>query len=165
MHWTYDTYALARSTAAAVLKNGGDSWFFLTVDYAFGAALERDATDVIKAGGGKVIGTAKHPLSAPDFGSLALQAQASKAKVVALANGGQDTVNALKQTAEFGVGKGGQKVVALLTFLSDVKAMGLPLAQGLYLTEAFYWDQNDQTRAWAQRFQKRNGAMPTMTQA
>lgn len=166
VHWTYDTYALARSTAAAVLKNGGDSWYFLTVDYAFGQALERDATDVIKAGGGKVLGTAKHPLSAPDFSSLVLQAQGSKAKVVALANGGADTVNSLKQTAEFGVGRNGQqKVVALLTFLSDVKAMGLPLAQGLYLTEAFYWDQNDKTREWAQRFFKRNGAMPTMTQA
>lgn len=164
-HWTYDTYALARSTATAVLKNGGDTWFFLTVDYAFGQALERDATEVIKAGGGKVVGGVKHPLSAPDFSSLVLQAQTSKARVVALANGGGDTVNALKQTAEFGVGKNGQKVAALLTFLSDVKAMGLPLAQGLYLTEAFYWDQNDKTREWSQRFFKRNGAMPTMTQA
>lgn len=164
-HWTYDTYALARSTATAVLKNGGDTWFFLTVDYAFGQALERDATEVIKAGGGKVVGGVKHPLSAPDFSSLVLQAQTSKAKVVALANGGGDTVNALKQAAEFGVGRGGQKVAALLTFLSDVKAMGLPLAQGLYLTEAFYWDQNDKTRDWSQRFYKRNGAMPTMTQA
>lgn len=164
-HWTYDTYALARSTATAVLKNGGDTWFFLTVDYAFGQALERDATEVIKAGGGKVVGGVKHHLSAPDFSSLVLQAQTSKAKVVALANGGGDTVNALKQAAEFGVGRGGQKVAALLTFLSDVKAMGLPLAQGLYLTEAFYWDQNDKTRDWSQRFYKRNGAMPTMTQA
>jgi len=166
VHWTYDTYALARSTANAVLKHGGDSWYFLTVDYAFGHALERDATEVISAGGGKVLGSSRHPLSASDFSSLVLKAQGSKAKVVALANGGQDTVNSLKQTAEFGVCRNGQqKVVALLTFLSDVKAMGLPLAQGLYLTEAFYWDQNEPTRAWAQRFQKRNGAMPTMTQA
>lgn len=165
VHWTYDTYAMSVGTAAAVVKAGGDTWFFLSADYAFGQALERDATHVIEANGGKVLGSVKHPLSAPDFSSFILQAQASKAKVIGLANGGQDTSNAIRQAAEFGVGKDGQKVAALLAFLSDVKSIGLPLAQGLYLTEAFYWDLNDQTRAWSQRFYKRNGVMPTMTQA
>ena len=165
VHWTYDTYAMSVGTAAAVVKAGGDTWYFLSADYAFGQALERDATQVIEANGGKVLGSAKHPLSAPDFSSFILQAQASKAKVIGLANGGQDTSNAIKQAAEFGVGKDGQKVAALLAFLSDIKSIGLPLAQGLYLTEAFYWDLNDQTRAWSQRFYKRNGVMPTMTQA
>ncbi len=165
VHWTYDTYAMSVGTAAAVVKAGGDTWFFLSADYAFGQALERDATQVIEANGGKVLGSVKHPLSAPDFSSFILQAQASKAKVIGLANGGQDTSNAIRQAAEFGVGKDGQKIAALLAFLSDVKSIGLPLAQGLYLTEAFYWDLNDQTRAWSQRFYKRNGVMPTMTQA
>ncbi len=165
VHWTYDTYAMSVGTAAAVVKAGGDTWYFLSADYAFGQALERDATQVIEANGGKVLGSAKHPLSAPDFSSFILQAQASKAKVIGLANGGQDTSNSIKQAAEFGVGKDGQKVAALLAFLSDIKSIGLPLAQGLYLTEAFYWDLNDQTRAWSQRFYKRNGVMPTMTQA
>ena len=165
VHWTYDTYAMSVGTAAAVVKAGGDTWYFLSADYAFGQALERDATQVIEANGGKVLGSAKHPLSAPDFSSFILQAQASKAKVIGLANGGQDTSNAIKQAAEFGVGKDGQKVAALLAFLSDIKSIGLPLAQGLYLTEAFYWDLNDQTRAWSERFYKRNGVMPTMTQA
>ena len=165
VHWTYDTYAMAVGTAAAVVKSGGDSWYFLSADYAFGQALERDATQVIEANGGKVLGSAKHPLSAPDFSSFILQAQASKAKVIGLANGGADTSNSIKQAAEFGVGKSGQKVAALLAFLSDIKAIGLPLAQGLYLTEAFYWDLNDKTRDWSQRFYKRNGVMPTMTQA
>lgn len=165
VHWTYDTYAMSVGTAAAVVKAGGDTWYFLSADYAFGQALERDATQVIEANGGKVLGSAKHPLSAPDFSSFILQAQASKSKVIGLANGGQDTSNAIKQAAEFGVGKDGQKVAALLAFLSDIKSIGLPLAQGLYLTEAFYWDLNDQTRAWSQRFYKRNGVMPTMTQA
>lgn len=165
VHWTYDTYAMAVGTAAAVVKSGGDTWYFLSADYAFGQALERDATQVIEANGGKVLGSAKHPLSAPDFSSFILQAQASKAKVIGLANGGADTSNSIKQAAEFGVGKSGQKVAALLAFLSDIKAIGLPLAQGLYLTEAFYWDLNDKTRDWSQRFYKRNGVMPTMTQA
>ncbi|NDY84352.1 ABC transporter substrate-binding protein [Orrella sp. NBD-18] len=164
-HWTYDTYAMSVGTAAAVVKSGGDTWYFLSADYAFGQALERDATQVIEANGGKVLGSAKHPLSAPDFSSFILQAQSSKAKVIGLANGGQDTSNAIKQAAEFGVGKSGQKVAALLAFLSDIKSIGLPLAQGLYLTEAFYWDLNDKTREWSQRFYKRNGVMPTMTQA
>jgi branched-chain amino acid transport system substrate-binding protein len=165
VHWTYDTYAMSVGTAAAVVKAGGDTWYFLSADYAFGQALERDATQVIEANGGKVLGAAKHPLSAPDFSSFILQAQASKAKVIGLANGGQDTSNSIKQAAEFGVGKDGQKVAALLAFLSDIKSIGLPLAQGLYLTEAFYWDLNEQTRAWSERFYKRNGVMPTMTQA
>jgi branched-chain amino acid transport system substrate-binding protein len=165
VHWTYDTYALARSTGAAVVKAGGDSWYFLSADYAFGQALERDATNVIKEGGGKVVGSSRHPLSAADFSSFLLQAQGSKAKVIGLANGGQDTVNSVKQAAEFGIVKSGQKMAALLMFLTDVKSIGLPLAQGLMLTEAFYWDQTDQTRQWSQRFQKRTGVMPTMTQA
>ena len=164
-HWTYDTYAMSVGTAAAVVKAGGDTWYFLSADYAFGQALERDATQVIVANGGKVLGSSKHPLSAPDFSSFILQAQASKAKVIGLANGGQDTSNSIKQAAEFGVGKDGQKVAALLAFLSDIKSIGLQLAQGLYLTEAFYWDLNDKTRDWSQRFYKRNGVMPTMTQA
>ncbi|NYT62655.1 ABC transporter substrate-binding protein [Alcaligenaceae bacterium] len=164
-HWTYDTYSTARGTGAAVMKEGGDTWHFITVDYAFGKALERDATEVIKELGGKVLGTSTHPLGAPDFSSYLLQAQSSKAKVIGLANGGNDTVTTLKQAAEFGLGKGEQKMAAFITFLTDIKAIGLPTAQGLYLTEAFYWDQNDQTRAWSQRFHQRNGTMPTMTQA
>lgn len=165
VHWTYDTYALARSTGAAVVKGGGDSWFFLSADYAFGQALEKDTTDVIQALGGKVLGSARHPLGTADFASFLVQAQASKAKVVGLANGGQDTINSIKQAGQFGVVRGGQQIAALLAFLTDVKAIGLPLAQGLLLTEAFYWDQNDDTRAWSQRFHQRNNRMPTMTQA
>jgi len=165
VHWTYDTYALARSTGAAVVKAGGDSWYFLSADYAFGQALEKDTSDVVRELGGKVVGGARHPVGTADFGSFVLQAQASKAKVVGLANGGQDTINSIKQAGQFGLGKGGQKIAALLAFLTDVKAIGLPLAQGLMLTEAFYWDQTDATREWSQRFHKRNGAMPTMTQA
>lgn len=165
IHWTYDTYALARGTGAAVMKQGGDSWYFITVDYAFGKALERDTTEVIKEMGGTVIGTSTHALGAPDFSSNLLQAQSSKAKVIAIANGGNDAITTIKQASEFGIGRGGQKIASLLTFLTDIKSIGLPIAQGLYLTEAFYWDQNDKTREWSQRFYKRNGAMPTMTQA
>ncbi len=165
VHWTYDTYALARGTGAAVMKQGGDSWYFITVDYAFGKALERDTTEVIEEMGGKVLGTSIHPLGAPDFSSNLLQAQSSKAKVVAIANGGNDAITTIKQASEFGLGRGGQKIASLLTFLTDIKSIGLPIAQGLYLTESFYWDQNDKTREWSQRFYKRNGTMPTMTQA
>lgn len=165
VHWTYDTYALAVGTAAAVVKSGGKSWFFLSADYAFGQALQRDATQVIESNGGKVVGAVAHPLNAPDFSSFILQAQASNADVIGLANGGNDTTNSVKQAAEFGVTKSRQKVAALLAFLSDIKAMGLPLAQGLYLTEAFYWDQTPETRAWSERFYKRNGVMPTMNHA
>lgn len=165
VHWTYDTYALARSTGSAIVKSGGDSWYFLTADYAFGQALEKDTSDVIQELGGKVLGRAKHPIGASDFASEISQAQSSKAKVIGLANGGQDTINVIKQAGQFSVTQSGQKVAALLAFLTDVKAIGLPLAQRLMLTEAFYWDQNDATRAWSQRFFQRNGAMPTMTQA
>jgi branched-chain amino acid transport system substrate-binding protein len=158
---------LAHSTGQSLVKAGGDTWFFLTADYAFGAALERDTTAVIKANGGKVLGSVKHPLNTPDFSSFLLQAQASKAKIIGLANAGGDTTNSIKQAAEFGIVKGGQKLAALLLFLTDVKAIGLETAQGLNFTETFYWDMNDQTRAFSKRFSEKmkNGAMPTMVQA
>jgi branched-chain amino acid transport system substrate-binding protein len=167
VHWTYDTYMLAHTTGQALVKAGGDSWFFLTADYAFGAALERDTTAVVTANGGKVVGGVKHPLNTPDFSSFLLQAQSSKAKIIGLANAGGDTTNTIKQAAEFGIGKGGQKLAALLLFLTDVKAIGLETAQGLNFTETFYWDMNDQTRAFSKRFgeKMKNGAMPTMVQA
>ncbi|BAL77416.1 ABC transporter substrate-binding protein [Bradyrhizobium cosmicum] len=167
VHWTYDTYMLAHTTGQALVKAGGDTWFFLTADYAFGAALERDTTSVIAANGGKVIGGVKHPLNTPDFSSFLLQAQASKAKIIGLANAGGDTTNSIKQAAEFGIVKGGQKLAALLLFLTDVKAIGLETAQGLNFTETFYWDMNDQTRAFSKKFSEKmkNGAMPTMVQA
>ena len=167
VHWTYDTYMLAHTTGQALVKAGGDTWFFLTADYAFGAALERDTTAVITANGGKVVGGVKHPLNTSDFSSFLLQAQASKAKIIGLANAGGDTTNTIKQAAEFGIVKGGQKLAALLLFLTDVKAIGLETAQGLNFTETFYWDMNDQTRAFSKRFSEtmKNGAMPTMVQA
>ena len=167
VHWTYDTYMLAHTTGQALVKAGGDTWFFLTADYAFGAALERDTTSVITANGGKVVGGVKHPLNTPDFSSFLLQAQASKAKIIGLANAGGDTTNSIKQAAEFGIVKGGQKLAALLLFLTDVKAIGLETAQGLNFTETFYWDMNDQTRAFSKKFAARmkNGAPPTMVQA
>jgi branched-chain amino acid transport system substrate-binding protein len=167
VHWTYDTYMLAHSTGQALVKAGGDSWFFLTADYAFGAALERDTTAVILANGGKVVGGVKHPLNTSDFSSFLLQAQSSKAKVIGLANAGGDTTNSIKQAAEFGIVKGGQKLAALLLFITDVKAIGLETAQGLNFTETFYWDLNDQTRAFSKKFAARmkNGAPPTMVQA
>ncbi|PIT00410.1 ABC transporter permease [Bradyrhizobium nitroreducens] len=167
VHWTYDTYMLAHTTGQALVKAGGDSWFFLTADYAFGAALERDTTAVVTANGGKVIGGVKHPLNTPDFSSFLLQAQSSKAKIIGLANAGGDTTNTIKQAAEFGIGKGGQKLAALLLFLTDIKAIGLETAQGLNFTETFYWDMNDQTRAFSKRFAEKmkNNAPPTMVQA
>ncbi len=167
VHWTYDTYMLAHTTGQALVKAGGDSWFFLTADYAFGAALERDTTAVINANGGKVVGGVKHPLNTSDFSSFLLQAQSSKAKIIGLANAGGDTTNSIKQAAEFGIVKGGQKLAALLLFLTDVKAIGLETAQGLNFTETFYWDMNDQTRAFSKKFADRmkNGAPPTMVQA
>nr|WP_041756646.1 ABC transporter substrate-binding protein [Bradyrhizobium sp. ORS 278] len=167
VHWTYDTYMLAHTTGQALVKAGGTSWFFLTADYAFGAALERDTTAVVTANGGKVIGGVKHPLNTSDFSSFLLQAQSSNAKVIGLANAGGDTTNSIKQAAEFGITKGGQKLAALLLFLTDVKSIGLDIAQGLNFTETFYWDMNDQTRAFSDRFAKRmkNGAPPTMVQA
>jgi branched-chain amino acid transport system substrate-binding protein len=167
VHWTYDTYMLAHSTGQALVKAGGDTWFFLTADYAFGAALERDTTAVITANGGKIVGGVKHPLNTSDFSSFLLQAQASKAKIVGLANAGGDTTNSIKQAAEFGIVKGGQKLAALLLFITDVKAMGLETAQGLNFTETFYWDMNDDTRAFSKKFAARmkNGSPPSMVQA
>jgi len=166
-HWAYDTRALAVGTGGALVESGGDTWFFLTADYAFGAALERDTTAVVIANGGKVVGGVKHPLNTSDFSSFLLQAQSSKAKVIGLANAGGDTTNSIKQAAEFGIVKGGQKLAGLLLFLTDVKAIGLETAQGLNFTETFYWDMNDQTRAFSKKFADRmkNGAPPTMVQA
>jgi len=166
IHWTYDTWALANGTGSAVVKTGGDTWFFLTADYAFGLALERDTEAVVLKNGGKVLGRVRHPFPTSDFSSFLLQAQASKAKIIGLANAGTDTTNAIKQGAEFGITKGGQQFAGLLVFLTDVHGLGLEKAQGLLLTESFYWDLNDQTRAWAKRFAERHhGAMPTMAQA
>ncbi|MGP9811098.1 ABC transporter substrate-binding protein [Rhodopseudomonas sp. NSM] len=164
---TYDTYMLAHGTGQALTKAGGDSWFFLTADYAFGAALERDTTAVVKANGGKVLGGVKHPLNTADFSSFLLQAQASKAKVIGLANAGGDTTNSIKQASEFGITAGGQKLAALLLFINDVHSLGLKVAQGLTFTESYYWDLNDNTRAFAKRFseQSKNNAKPSMTQA
>nr|WP_218578656.1 ABC transporter substrate-binding protein [Vineibacter terrae] len=161
-HWVYDTYALAHVTGSAVVKSGGDSWYFLTADYAFGHALERDVTAVVTAAGGKVLGGVKHPLSTQDFSSFLLQAQASKAKIIGLANAGADTINAIKQANEFGIVKGGQQLAGLLVFATDVQSLTLPVAQGLVLTEAFYWDLNDETRAWTARYRKRKDKLPSM---
>jgi branched-chain amino acid transport system substrate-binding protein len=167
VHWTYDTYMLAHSTGQALVKAGGDTWFFITADYAFGAALERDTTAVVQAAGGKVIGGVKHPLNTADFSSFLLQAQASKAKIIGMANAGGDTTNTIKQAAEFGIVAGGQKLAGLLLFLSDVHSLGLKVAQGLNFTETFYWDMNDETRAFSKRFSERmkSKAEPTMVQA
>ena len=167
VHWTYDTYMLANSTGTALVKAGGDTWFFLTADYAFGAALERDTTAAVTKAGGKVLGSVKHPLNSSDFSSFLLQAQASKAKIVGLANAGGDTTNSIKQAAEFGIVKGGQKLAGMLMFISDVNSLGLNVAQGLNFTETFYWDLNDQTREFSKRYSERmkNKAMPTMVQA
>src|SRR5690242_3793981 len=167
VHWTYDTYMLAHSTGQALVKAGGDTWFFLTADYAFGAALERDTTAVVQAAGGKVIGGVKHPLNTADFSSFLLQAQASKAKIIGMANAGGDTTNTIKQAAEFGIVTGGQKLAGLLLFITDVNALGLKVAQGLNFTETFYWDLNDGTRAFSNRFSDRskNKAKPSMVQA
>ncbi|MBN9488855.1 MAG: ABC transporter substrate-binding protein [Alphaproteobacteria bacterium] len=164
-HWVYDTYALAHVTGDAMVKAGGDSWFFLTADYAFGHALERDVTAVVKAAGGKVLGSVRHPLSTQDFSSFLLQAQASKAKVIGLANAGQDTINSIKQAGEFGIVKGGQKLAGLLVFATDVQSLTLPVAQGLVLTEAFYWDLNDETRAWTKRYRAKKDKLPSMLTA
>ncbi len=166
VHWTYDTWMLANSTGKSLVKSGGDTWFFLTADYAFGHALERDTTAVIKANGGQVLGAVAHPLSTQDFSSFLLQAQTSKAKIIGLANAGGDTINAIKQGAEFGIQAGGQHFAALLFYVADVQALGLKVAQGLVLTETFYWDMNDGTRAWTKRWQaERPGKFPNMNQA
>jgi branched-chain amino acid transport system substrate-binding protein len=164
---TYDTYMLANGTGKALTQAGGDSWFFLTSDYAFGYALERDTAAVVTATGGKVVGSVRHPINTSDFSSFLLQAQSSKAKVVGLANAGGDTTNAIKQASEFGIVAGGQKLAALLLFINDVHSLGLKTAQGLTFTESFYWDMNDQTREWSKRFQKQSpkGTMPSMTVA
>jgi branched-chain amino acid transport system substrate-binding protein len=166
VHWVYDTYMLANGTGKALVKSGGDSWFFLTADYAFGHALERDTGDVVKAAGGKVLGNVRHPLNTSDFSSFLLQAQASKAKVIGLANAGGDTTNSIKQAAEFGIVSGGQKLAGLLLFITDVHALGLKTAQGLNFTETFYWDMNEQTRAFSKRFMERHKkSPPTMVHA
>jgi branched-chain amino acid transport system substrate-binding protein len=165
VHWTYDTYALSNVAGKAMVKRGEDSWFFITADYAFGAALERDAANVVKESGGKVLGDVRHPLNSSDFSSFLLQAQASKAKVVALANAGGDTINALKQASEFGLMQGGQKLIALLLEITDVHSLGLKAAQGLIMTDAFYWDRDDESRAFSKRFMDKVGHMPTMIQA
>jgi branched-chain amino acid transport system substrate-binding protein len=165
--FTFDTYMLANGTGKALTKAGGDSWFFLTSDYAFGYALERDTSAVVTANGGKVLGGVRHPINSSDFSSFLLQAQHSKAKVVGLANAGGDTTNAIKQASEFGIVSGGQKLAALLLFVNDVHSLGLKTAQGLSFTESFYWDMNDQTRAWSRRFMALSpkGTMPSMTVA
>jgi branched-chain amino acid transport system substrate-binding protein len=166
VHWTYDTWMLAHGTGTALVKTGGDTWFFLTSDYAFGHALERDTTAVVQAAGGKVLGAVKHPLNTQDFSSFLLQAQASKAKVIGLANAGGDTINAIKQGAEFGITAGGQQFAGLLVFVTDVNALGLKTAQGLVLTETWYWDMNDANRAWTKRWQAENsGKLPSMVVA
>ena len=167
IHWAYDTYQLANGTGTALTKAGGDTWFFLTADYAFGTALERDTTAAVTKIGGKVVGSVRPPLNTPDFSSFLLQAQTSKAKVIGLANAGGDTINSIKQASEFGIVKGGQKLAGLLMFISDIHALGLPIAQGLNFTETFYWDLNDGTRAFSKRFQERmkNKSMPTTVHA
>jgi len=166
IHWTYDTWMLANGTGGAIVKTGGDTWYFITADYAFGQALERDTAAVVTKNGGKVVGGVKVPLNNQDFSSFLLQAQASKAKIIGLANAGGDTTNSIKQAAEFGIVKGGQNLAGLLVFLTDVHALGLPTAQGLIFTETFYWDMNDQTRAFANRFAKLDkGIHPTMVHA
>jgi branched-chain amino acid transport system substrate-binding protein len=166
IHWTYDTWALANATGREVVKSGGDTWFFLAADYAFGAALERDVTKVVTESGGKVLGSVKHPLNASDFSSFLLQAQGSKAKIIGLANAGGDTINAIKQASEFGIVSKGQKMAGLLVFITDIKALGLETANGLILSESFYWDRDDATREFAKKFAaKHKGAMPSMVQA
>jgi branched-chain amino acid transport system substrate-binding protein len=165
LHWTYNTRALAVGTGSAVVKEGGDTWYFLTADYAFGDALQRDVTAVVEAEGGKVLGASRHPFPSSDFSSFVLQAQASGAKVIGLANAGGDTINAIKAANEFGVVAAGQKIAALLAFITDVKSLGLDVAHGLQLTVSFYWNMNDDTRAWSQQFFERTGKMPTGVQA
>jgi branched-chain amino acid transport system substrate-binding protein len=166
IHWTYDTWMLAHGTGSAIVQTGGKSWFFLTADYAFGHALERDTEEVVVKNGGKVVGKVRHPLNAQDFSSFLLQAQSSKAQIIGLANAGGDTINSIKQASEFGIVKGGQSLAGMLVFISDVHALGLPTAQGLIFTETFYWDRNDASRAFAKRFAPQyKGNMPTMVQA
>ncbi|HEY4203487.1 MAG TPA: ABC transporter substrate-binding protein [Xanthobacteraceae bacterium] len=164
-HWTWDTYAMSSGTGKTIVKRGGKDWFFLTADYVFGKTLERDTAAIVEANGGKVLGSVRHPLGTVDFSSFLLQAQASKAKIIGLANGGTDMTNAVKQSIEFGLQRDGTQLVALIAFISDVHSLGLKDAQGLMLTEAFYWDLNDETRAWSKRFYDKMHRMPSMTQA
>lgn len=164
-HWMYDTYSSSVGTGKALVKRGADSWFFLTADYAFGKSLEKDVSDVVTSAGGKVQGAVRHPLNSSDFSSFLMQAQTSKAKVIGLANAGGDMVNTVKQASEFGIASKGQMVAPLLMFISDVHSMGLNYSQGMYLTEGFYWDLNDETRAWSKRFFAIQKRMPTMAQA
>ena len=165
VHWTYDTYALANVAGRAMVKRGDDSWFFITADNAFGMALERDTADVVREGGGKVVGDVRHPVNAPDFSAFLQQARASKAKVIALADAGGDTTHALDKAAESGIVKGGQKMIALLMEITDTHALGIEAAQGLIVTDAFYWDMNEETRAFSKRFMAKVGRVPTMIQA
>jgi len=166
VHYAYDTYSLANSTGRAIVQKGGDTWYFLTADYAFGQALEKDTTDVVKAGNGRVLGTSRHPLNAPDFSSFLLQAQNSGAKVIGLANAGGDTINAIKAAREFNLTAGGkQQLAGLLVYINDIHSLGLATAQGMQLTEGFYWDMNDETRKWSRRFFERMKKMPNMSQA
>ncbi|MER9433220.1 ABC transporter substrate-binding protein [Mesorhizobium sp. M0408] len=164
-HWAFDTHALAVGTGGALVKAGGDTWFFLTADYAFGHALERDTSEIVTHAGGKVVGSVRVPLNLSDFSSFLQQAQSSKAKIVALANAGRDTTNSIKQAAEFGIFRQGQKLAGLLMTLSEVRALGLDAAQGLVLSEGFYWDHDDRSRAFSERFVKRTGRMPNMNHA
>jgi branched-chain amino acid transport system substrate-binding protein len=166
VHYAYDTYALANSTARAVVANGGNTWFFLTADYTFGTTMEKDTTDVVTGSGGKILGSVRHPLNASDFSSFLLRAQASGAKVIGLANAGGDTINAIKGAREFGLTKGGkQSLAGLLVFINDIHTLGLDTAQGMLLTSGFYWDRNDETRKWARRFFEKTKKMPNMSQA
>jgi len=165
VHYTYDNYALSHGTGAAMVKEGYDTWFFITADYAFGRDLEQNTAAVVKTSGGQVLGSVRVPINTSDFSSALLQAQSSKAKVIGLANAGADTTNAIKQAAEFGIVRGGQKLAGLLVFINDVNTLGLKTAQGMLLTNAFYWDRNDESRAWAQRYFQRMNRMPNMTQA
>jgi len=164
-HWAYDNRALAVGTGGAVVEQGGDTWFFITADYAFGHSLEQQSSNYVKSKGGKVVGAVRHPLSAPDFSSFLLQAQGSKAKIIGLANAGLDTSNAIKQAAEFGIVQGGQRLAALLFTLAEVHGLGLKAAQGLVLTEAYYWDLDDQSRGFAKRYMEKTGRMPNMVHA
>lgn len=165
VHWTWDTYAFAASSAKAIVQRGGNSWFFLTANFAFGEAMQRDATRVIETAGGKVVGSVRHPLNTTDFSSFLLQAQSTRAKIVALANGGSDLTNSIKQGEEFGIARGGQRLAALAAFITEVHAVGLASAQGLLLTTSFYWDRTEESRQWSRRFFARRGVMPTQAQA
>ncbi len=165
VHWTYDTYSNAQTVGKAIVKQGGDSWFFVTVDYAFGHAIEKDVSGVVTGAGGKVVGQVRHPLNSPDFSSYLLQAQQSKAKIIGMANGGGDTINLIKQAGEFGIVAGGQKLAGIVMFISDIHSLGLKTAQGLTITEGYYWDKDDLSREFGKKFFARMNRMPTMNQA